>query len=34
MEMSSEAFDALLEATDALCATCARGHPNPLFDPS
>lgn len=29
-EMNSEAFEALLQETDALCAACARGHPNLL----
>ena len=33
-ELTSEAFEGLLQATDALCATCARRHPSVLFDPS
>lgn len=33
-EITAEAFEALLQATDALCADCAWGHPNALFDPS
>ena len=33
-EITSEAFEGLLEATNALCAACARRHPSLLFDPS
>lgn len=33
-EMTVRAFDTLVANTDALCADCARGHPNLLFDPS
>lgn len=33
-EITSDAFEALLKATVALCASCASGHPHLLFDPS
>lgn len=29
-----EGLEYLLRSSDALCADCAYGHPNPLFDPS